>query len=457
MKKTILLILGILFSISVSAQTASDYNRSGIAKVRSGDYEGAIEDFEKALTMADVNAARVYHNIGISYEKQGNLTKAAENYDEAIRRNPAQIQSYERGGYVHYTLKNYSRAVEIGKQGMKLDPDNREIPRWLRKAYDESYKKERPKLFPDTGKLDHHPEKTLLIGFETCLIGAVNTDPFGFSIEGNPGLLVDVTSKTHIMYIHEKTWGGRIVFGNPYYGALLPDTLTFYERLEGFYTDGSYYIGGGLLGAHYSGKHHFGRNKDLNDIKLGFIYGFKGNKDRVDLYWYPRFIPSDTGYGKKYTMDVSLFDVKWIRAFNNNFDLYGAFSMNEFYYFDNNKSLSHYDGTYDFSGGCILNNRHDSLFTVYLYLTERMYMQNYQNEKPYRMLNGQGFFGLDTGNWFKGAPFSGIKTFGHVLQARFEHNFSKNFKLYEKISFEYCGTEETRHDITVWVGVEGGY
>lgn len=456
-RKIISTIFIILVSTALFAQSADDLNRSGVQKIQSGNYQAALDDFEEALLKADVNAARVYHNMALSYEKQGNLKRAAENYEEAIRRNPQQIQSYERGGYVHYSLQNYTKAVKLGRTGMKLDPDNREIPRWLDTAHRKSYKQEKRKLFPSTTTLQYPPPWQFRFGCQSTLIGAISTDPYGFSLKGNEGWPVNVPYLVYLEYIYKKRWGGRITAGNPYFGALLPHTLSLHERVETYYKKGNSYIGGGLLVSHYTGSQYTGSSQTLHDVKIGFVYGYHGKQNRIDLYFYPRFLPSDTGYGKDYTMDVSLLDVQWIRAFNHSFDLYGAFSRNEFYYFDNKQEISHYDGTYDFSAGTILDNRVDSLFTVYLYLTERIYMQNHNNESPYDALNGQGFFGIDSANWFKGDPFSGIRTFSHILNVRFEHNFGRHWKLYEKIGLEFTGTKETRHDITAKFGIEGKY
>ncbi|MFW6365736.1 MAG: tetratricopeptide repeat protein [Spirochaetota bacterium] len=447
----------LLSTVFIRAQSADELNRMGVEMIQSGEYDKAMEHFENALRKADVNAARVYHNIGVSYEKQGRLEEAARNYDEAVRRNPKQIQSFERGGRVHFQLKQYSRAVQLGKAGMQLDPVNREIPRWLESAYDRAYAEEKTELLPSSGKLDYPPPWTFRMGVESGVIGALNTDPYGLSLAGNEGFLVDITSKVHAEYIHDNRWGGRIVLGNPYYGALLPDTVSLMERAEGYYLKDNFYIGGGVLVSHYSGSRYFGTNKTLTDFKLGFMYGYHGEKNKVDLYFYPKFLPSDSKYGDDYTMDVSVFDISWVRAYDRRFDLYGAFSINEFFFYNNKAGRSHYDGTYDLSGGCILNNRYDSLFTVYLYLTERVYMQNYDNEKPYESLNGQGLFGLDAGNWFLGDPFSGIRSFSHVLNARFEHNITPNWKVYEQIGIEYCGSGAKRHDLTAWIGIEGGY
>jgi tetratricopeptide (TPR) repeat protein len=455
--RLILLFILLIFTCPVFAQNAAELNRSGVEKVRQGKYAEALDDFNKALTLADVNAARVYHNIGISYEKQGNYKKAAENYDEAILRNPDQVQSYVRGGYSHFESENFTRAKELGKKGLELDPDNREIPQWLSKAYDKSQKQEKEELFPSTGKLEYGPENTFLIRFETGIIAALLIDPTSFALKGEEGYIIDMPYELYLEYNFHENWGARITAGNPYYGALISHTLSLHERIEGYYIGKNYYVGLGLLGTNYEGKNYFGKTKNLMDIKLGGVYGFKGKLNKLDLYFYPRIIPSDSGYGEDYTFDSSLFDIQWVRAFNRGFDLYSAFSIHEFYYFNNKKFTSDYEGTYDLSGGVVFDNRYNSPFKVYLYLTQRMYMKNYNNPKPYDTFNGQGVFGLDTGNWFTGDPFSGINSFSQILNAKMEHYINKNFLVYERVGIEFTGLEGRRHDFTVFIGLQGGF
>ncbi len=42
---------------------------------------------------------------------EGRLPGALKNYEEAIRRNPKQLPSYERAGYLYYKTADYDKAV----------------------------------------------------------------------------------------------------------------------------------------------------------------------------------------------------------------------------------------------------------------------------------------------------------------------------------------------------------
>jgi hypothetical protein len=84
-------------------------------------------------------------------------------------------------------------------------------------------------------------------------------------------------------------------------------------------------------------------------------------------------------------------------------------------------------------------------------------MKNENNSDPYSSLNGQGMFGIDSSNWFKGAPLSGISTLAHVIGAKFEQRFSKELTLYQKITVEAVMPSREKHEAALEVGVEGGY
>lgn len=451
-----LAILVVLFSIRLFAidQSAGELNASGVEKSKKGEYTAAHDDFGQSIELSDGGGAIVYHNLGVSYEKEGKLLEAARSYEEAIRRNPKQIVSYEKAGYLYYKLGHYNKAYEIGKAGLAIDPKNESIPTWLYASHKKKYKEEKEDFEGPERTLKYREPYTFSIGAAVTPLIGINNSPFSVEYVENPGLGVSLTSLLYLEYCHKGEWGVRARIENPYYGTLLSDTLLWYEKLEWYFRGKDFYAGAGFLGAHYEGDQFFGSNQSLWDWKIGFIYGYEGKKNSVTLNFYPKIILADNGFGDDRTMDVSSIEGEWVHAYGRLFDLYFGLAINEAYYYDNIAWVSDYEGTYDFSGGVVFFNDPASHTKIYTYLTERLYMKNLDNEKPYDAFNGQGNFGLDMGNWFYGAPFSGINTFSQLVSARFVHNLHKNIMLFEEISFEIVPLSQKRHGISATVGGE---
>jgi tetratricopeptide (TPR) repeat protein len=55
-----------IFAPIVSAETAEEWNNKGIGFAMSGEYEKAIECFEKAIELVP-NSASAYNNRGLAY------------------------------------------------------------------------------------------------------------------------------------------------------------------------------------------------------------------------------------------------------------------------------------------------------------------------------------------------------------------------------------------------------
>ena len=90
-KTTTTLIIFCLFITTIAyAKTAKDYYNSGVQKGESGDWSGAIEDFNKSIELApnnaDVYSNRGFAKIALGQKDSGclDLSKAGElGYAEA--------------------------------------------------------------------------------------------------------------------------------------------------------------------------------------------------------------------------------------------------------------------------------------------------------------------------------------------------------------------------------------
>ncbi|MBN2435832.1 MAG: tetratricopeptide repeat protein [Spirochaetes bacterium] len=456
----LLLTIMLLRAHYLPAQTVEQYNSSGVEKSKSGNYYEAEKDFNSGVKKSDEGAALVYHNLGWSYEQQGDLKNALINYEEAIKRNSRQIVSYERAGYVSYKLGQHQKAVEIGEEGMRLDPTNEEIPTWLTSAYRERYS--RNKYLLDDPNRTFKPARRNVFTAGAAIFGplGISTDDYSVEYLDNRGPFgADFSIEAYGEYNHKNRWGARLYVGNPYFGTLMPDTIFLTERLEGYIIGEAHYVGAGLMVSHYQGDHHFSKDMLLHDFKIGIVYGYENDKNRLDMRWYPRLIPHETGYGSERYLDTALLEVDWVRAYRRSFDLSFGFKSTEFYFFDNkaDEPVSDYNGVYEVKAGVIFNNNASAFHRIHLHLIERIYMSDYNNRNPYSSFNGQGMFGINTRKWLKGDPLSGISTLSHVISAKFEQRFSDNFVLYEKIMLEAVMPSRAYHGAALQIGIEGGY
>ncbi|HMB20699.1 MAG TPA: tetratricopeptide repeat protein, partial [Spirochaetota bacterium] len=118
-----------------SAETPSELNRRGVELGRQEKYKEALQKFDRSISLYDKSSARTFHNKAWVLELKGETDEAIKNYEEAVRRNPLQVPSHERVGYLYYTTGQYEKAVTTGEYVLEIDPDNREVVKWLSDAY----------------------------------------------------------------------------------------------------------------------------------------------------------------------------------------------------------------------------------------------------------------------------------------------------------------------------------
>ena len=82
------------FAPIVSAETAEEWEVKGIDFLEWGEYEKAIECFDKAIEL-DPNDADAYNNRGVAYYNLEEYERAIEDYDKAIALDPNYAKAYE--------------------------------------------------------------------------------------------------------------------------------------------------------------------------------------------------------------------------------------------------------------------------------------------------------------------------------------------------------------------------
>lgn len=128
------------------AEVPEELNKRGVELGKQKDYDGATREFKKAVTIYNNKSAQALHNLAWVLELKGNITEAIKNYEEAIRRNPSQLQSYKRLGYLYFKTGEFEKAVEIGELLLREEPGNNEVLKWLPEAYARKLKKHQETL-----------------------------------------------------------------------------------------------------------------------------------------------------------------------------------------------------------------------------------------------------------------------------------------------------------------------
>jgi len=102
---------------------AEVYYRIGIYYLSLRNYNHAIDNFEKALSM-NPNQKMVYFNMGAVYIRLENWEKAIECYEESIKRGEEKANSYYNLGFIYDELKNYEEAINYYEQSLAVAYDS---------------------------------------------------------------------------------------------------------------------------------------------------------------------------------------------------------------------------------------------------------------------------------------------------------------------------------------------
>jgi tetratricopeptide (TPR) repeat protein len=474
MKKILTLLFAILITLPASAQSeAAKLNKKAVELGNKGYFIDANSNFNKAITILDKETAKTIHNIGWLYELKGEPVNALLFYEEALRRNSEQLHSIERAGNLLYLLKQYDKSIVYGEHALKIDPLNKEVMTWLPDAYAQMFKLKgkvitqtetaiEQKKIDEELKAKQSEEKKyrryITATYETTVrTSYLRAGGSGFHYTKTPAYGYNIPHMFTLDVTPFDSWRFKANTGVPYYGALIAPPVGWTEKAEISFNKKNYFLGIGFMGNHYKFKNQNASNEKLSDYKLGITFGKYEEKSQFDISFYPRMFPSDTGTAKGNTLDVDSFDVSYWTLIQDGYKFFWKLSLNDFYIFDNNTPLSNYCGVYSVTIGLGINDKLSSPYVVRLDVTERMYLENLANKRPYSYMNGQGMFGLDGYQWFKGKPMSGVKTFSTAFSCYVEERIIPRFFLFQKISAEIVGKKSRGNDFCITFGIGGYY
>lgn len=104
---------------------AGSYNWIGIIYMWQGKFDEAVKNFDMASALTENNAHKswVFRNLGNAYMNMGNLEKAKEAYEKAIKKDPKKGINYYGLGNVYEKMGLTARAHRYYQMAMKFGLD----------------------------------------------------------------------------------------------------------------------------------------------------------------------------------------------------------------------------------------------------------------------------------------------------------------------------------------------
>jgi tetratricopeptide (TPR) repeat protein len=107
---------------NIAQTSANDFILRGVEKLATGDFRGAIDDFNQAIKI-DPNSASAYSIRGHTYTLQGEFKKALTDLNRAIEIDPNFDPAYNNRGFAHLqmgdlegAIADFQKAADLSRQ-----------------------------------------------------------------------------------------------------------------------------------------------------------------------------------------------------------------------------------------------------------------------------------------------------------------------------------------------------
>ena len=101
---------------------AEEYARRGLEAQQQGDFEQAIQYYDKAINL-NPNYAIAYFYRGNAYGNKGELDQAIQDFTKAIDLNPNDAKAYNNRGIAYGTKDDFDLAIQDFTKAIDLDPN----------------------------------------------------------------------------------------------------------------------------------------------------------------------------------------------------------------------------------------------------------------------------------------------------------------------------------------------
>ncbi|MDR3668666.1 MAG: tetratricopeptide repeat protein [Ignavibacteriaceae bacterium] len=115
------ILAGIIAPSNSVSDKAQEFFKSGESKYDTQDYQGAIEEYNKALEI-EPKYVRAYVSLGLTKDKLSDYRGAIQEYNNAIELNPKLAEVYAGRGAVKTQLNDYSGAIQDYSKAVEIKP-----------------------------------------------------------------------------------------------------------------------------------------------------------------------------------------------------------------------------------------------------------------------------------------------------------------------------------------------
>jgi tetratricopeptide (TPR) repeat protein len=109
-------------AITLDPNYVNAYYGRAYEKSKTGDRQGAIDDYDRTITL-DPNYANAYNNRGIIKSELGDKQGAINDYNQAITLNSNYVNAYNNRGLVKSKLGDKQGAIDDYDRAITIDPD----------------------------------------------------------------------------------------------------------------------------------------------------------------------------------------------------------------------------------------------------------------------------------------------------------------------------------------------
>jgi tetratricopeptide (TPR) repeat protein len=123
-----------LVRVEVSGTTAKPFYNRGVVYADKGEYDRAIEDYNRAIELQP-KYAEAFYSRGTSYAHKGEYDRAIQDFDQAIALKPEFAMAFYNRGSSYARKGEYDRAIQDLNQLITLEPTNAEVVNDRKFAY----------------------------------------------------------------------------------------------------------------------------------------------------------------------------------------------------------------------------------------------------------------------------------------------------------------------------------
>ncbi|KAL5186506.1 Hsp70-Hsp90 organizing protein 1 [Glycine soja] len=127
---------------------ADEEREKGNELFKQQKYPEAIKHYTEAIKR-NPKDAKAYSNRAACYTKLGAMPEGLKDAEKCIELDPTFSKGYTRKGAVQFFMKEYEKALETYKEGLKHDPNNQELLDGIRRCVEQNNKASRGDFTPE--------------------------------------------------------------------------------------------------------------------------------------------------------------------------------------------------------------------------------------------------------------------------------------------------------------------